>query len=322
LLCREKLRQNKDVANTNVNSEFVERYQMELDRDPRSRVFAPLAEAYRKMGLLDEAKRICRFGTEAHPDFAGGHVAYAKVLLDLKAPAEALSHLEKATKLSPDNLLAHNLLGETLIQLRRPKDALKAFKMVLFLDPENARAKQAVKKWEFLTADEYPDEVFAMKPIFEAPLKPDEAERDLDDELEDLLTEDDSAAGRDARLDLQQRHARALERAVSLADAFTVRNDLEAALKVLEDARRLLGPMDDIERRHKIITKRLDVLDTSDDADDGVEDDSLVASAASASGESLHELPFEPIELRPERKREILETLLRRINTRRPSSVG
>src|SRR5882757_1022853 len=123
-----------------VNSEFVERYQLELAKNPRSRVFASLAEAYRKMGLIDEAKRICRFGTEAHPDFAGGHVAYAKVLLDLKAPAEALTHLEKATKLSPDNLLAHNLLGETLIQLRRPKDALKAFKMVLFLDPENTRA--------------------------------------------------------------------------------------------------------------------------------------------------------------------------------------
>lgn len=310
------------MANTNVNSEFVERYQMELDRDPRSRVFAPLAEAYRKMGLLDEAKRICRFGTEAHPDFAGGHVAYAKVLLDLKAPAEALVHLEKATKLSPDNLLAHNLLGETLIQLRRPKDALKAFKMVLFLDPENARAKQAVKKWEFLTADEYSDDVFAMKPIFEAPLKADEAERDLDDELEDLLTEDDSAGGRDARLDLQQRHARALERAVSLADAFTVRNDLEAALKVLEDARRLLGPMDDIERRHKIITKRLDVL-TNEVTGDEAEDDSVASSASvSASGEPPHELPFEPLELRTDRKREILETLLRRINTRRQPSPG
>ena len=40
----------------NVNPEFVERYQLELARDPRSRVFAALSEAYRKMGLLDEAK--------------------------------------------------------------------------------------------------------------------------------------------------------------------------------------------------------------------------------------------------------------------------
>lgn len=277
---------------------------MELEKDPRSRVFAALAEAYRKMGLLEEARRICRFGTEAHPDFAGGHVAYAKVLLDLKAPAEALPHLEKATKLSPDNLLAHNLLGETLIALRRPKDALKAFKMVLFLDPENARAREAVKKWEFLTADEYSEDVFAMKPIFQAPLNANEdAERDLDDELEDLLTES-GADGPTSRLDLQQRHAKALERAVSLADAFTVRNDLEAALKVLEDARRLLGPMDEIERRHRLITKRIELLET-DDALDAVEPP------------APRELAFNPPSLKTERKREILETLLRRINDRR-----
>ena len=310
-----------------MNPEFVERYQLELSKDPRSRVFAPLSEAYRKMGLLDEAKRICRFGTEAHPDFAGGHVAYAKVLLELKAPTEALPHLEKAAKLSPDNLLAHNLLGETLIQLRRPKDALKAFKMVLFLDPENTRAKQAVKKWEFLTADEYSDDVFAMTPVFPGPSFPGAAkagdnqgaERDLDDELEDLLTEPGVAmvAGTprtDSRLDLQQRHARALERAVSLADAFTVRNDLDAALKVLEDARRLLGPMDDIERRHKMITKRLEVY-----------------AAESAGAEYEHDLDETPVQQMPPppeiafdlptlangRKRQILETLLHRINNRR-----
>ncbi|RYZ63286.1 MAG: tetratricopeptide repeat protein, partial [Proteobacteria bacterium] len=169
-----------------INPEFVERYQLELNKNPRSRVFAPLAEAYRKMGLLEEAKRICRFGTQAHPDFAGGHVAYAKVLLDLKNPGEALKHLEAAAKLSPDNLLAHNLLGETLIEVRRPKEALKAFKMVLFLDPDNARATQAVRKWEFLTADEYSEDVFAMKPIFKDESAKDEA---VDEELQDLLTE-------------------------------------------------------------------------------------------------------------------------------------
>ena len=291
---------------------------MELSRDPRSRVFAPLSEAYRKMGLLDEAKRICRFGTEAHPDFAGGHVAFAKVLLDLKAPAEALPHLEKASKLSPDNLLAHNLLGETLILLRRPKEALKAFKMVLFLDPENSRAKQAVKKWEFLTADEYSDDVFAMRPIFEKPSESNPAERAVDSELEELLTEDVVSDAPHARLDLQQRHARALERAVSLADAFTVRNDLEAAVKVLEDARRLLGPMDEIERRRQRLAKRLEAFQVDDGHGDALEQ----SSGQVADTPSLRELEFDPPRLRAARKREILESLLRRINTRRPVALG
>lgn len=304
------------MAKQSVNPEFVERYQLELSRNPRSRVFAALAEAYRKMGLLEEAKRICRFGCQAHPDFAGGHVAYAKVLLDLKALPEALTHLEAAARLSPDNLLAHTLMGETLIELRRPKDALKAFKMVLFLDPENARANQAVRKWEFLTADEYGQDVFSMKPIFQ---EPSEKENKADDELDELMTQAgidpaklEAATPKDSRsesrLDLQARHQRALERAVSLADAFTVRNDLHAALQVLEDARRLLGPMGEIENRYRLLNKRLEIIgdESEDDADDELE---------SPSFETKDEVELPKTET-PSRRAK-LEMLLRRINDRR-----
>ena len=61
-----------------VNPEFVERYQIEFEKNPRSRIFAPLAEAYRQMGLIDEALKVCANGVQNHPDFAGGRVAYAR----------------------------------------------------------------------------------------------------------------------------------------------------------------------------------------------------------------------------------------------------
>lgn len=311
-----------------INPEFVERYQLELNKNPRSRVFAPLSEAYRKMGLLEEARRICRFGTQANPDFAGGHVAYSKILLEMKAPADALKHLEAAAKLSPDNLLAHTLLGETLIELRKPKEALKAFKMVLFLDPDNERATQAVRKWEFLTADEYGEDVFTMKPLFD---KKDavEAESEIDNELQDLLTESghpSSGNVSDMRMDLQRRHQRALERALSLADAFTVRNDLHAAVKVIVDAERLLGPMPDLESRARLLRKRLEVLSESDDADDSDEsgdDEHEIDDASDAyriDTSDYLELPDDPDAAPPlaaTRKREVLESLLRRISARR-----
>lgn len=301
----------------NINPEFVERYQLELQKNPRSRVFAPLAEAYRKMGLLEEAQRICVRGTQFHPDFAGGHVAFAKVLIEIKDPAQALGHLEQATRLSPDNILAHSLMGETLLELRRPKDALKAFKMVLFLNPDDAKAQAAVRKWEFLTADEYDEPLFEMKPEFQAVAIEDLKARNLDEELESLLTEDlptmeAKAAGvPESRLDLAQRHARALDRALSLADAFTVRNDLEAALKVVEDARRLLGSNPELERRAGLLARRLQVLqDTEDDSD---QETRIEATRQS-------DFPLE-LELTPEpasdSKRARLEMLLRRISERR-----
>lgn len=48
--------------------EYIRRYQ----EDPTSRVFAPLAEAYRRLGRVDEAIDICLEGLKHHPEFPGG----------------------------------------------------------------------------------------------------------------------------------------------------------------------------------------------------------------------------------------------------------
>jgi tetratricopeptide (TPR) repeat protein len=303
-----------------VNPEFVERYQIEYQKNPASKVFAPLAEAYRKMGLIEEAHRISKIGVKTHPHFAGGRVAYAKVLIDLKQFEEGLAQLDQAVQLSPDNLLAHSLMGEALLQLRRPKDALKAFKMVLFLNPHDEKAREAVKKWEFLTADEFENEAFAMKPVFRIESKDLHRSRnygsgenfaDANDALAAALEDipsllfaepesrDDSedSPPTNTRLALAQQHSRALERAISLADALTVRNDLNSALEVLSQARQLLGHMPEIEKRYELLTKRLEVFEQSEP-----------------------DLPSDSKPLaRTERHRRIkvLQNLLQRINERR-----
>lgn len=300
-----------------INSEFIERYQLELQRNPRSRVFAALAEAYRKLGLLDEARRICVRGTEYHPDFAGGHVAAAKVLIDLKEHAEALKHLEQAARLSPDNILAHSLMGETLLELRRPKEALKAFKMVLFLNPAEPKAQAAVRKWEFLTADEYEDPLFAMKPAIEpVPLEEVSKKIRLDKELESLLTENPLTKADELEFDRKQRHAKALDRALSLADAFTIRNDLDSAMDVIEEAARLLGRNAELTKRATLLAKRMQLL-----AEAGSDSDS--------DDEEIQEPPSMYLDLPPETeldrrldprvmsKRRKLERLLQRISQRR-----
>jgi|GEM_PF-1073642 len=232
-----------------ISPEFLERYQIELQKNPRSRVFAPLSEAYRKMGLTQEALRICRSGVGANPDFSGGLVAYAKVLIETASLQEALSLLRRATTLSPDNLLAHSLMGDALLEMRQPKEALKAFKMVLFLNPEDEKAKSTVKKWEFLTADEFADEEFAMRPLFE------------------------SQAG------TSRSRVKELERALSLADAFTVRNDLAAAHETLERAEKTLGTSTEITNRLAMLARRTQVVAV----------DATDANRAEASEKSLQD---------------------------------
>ncbi len=221
-----------------VNSEFIERYQLELEKNPQSKVFAPLAEAYRKMGLLDEAYRICSRGVHLHPDFVSGRVAFAKILIEKKTYEPALTQLEKVVQTSPDNILAHALMGESLMELRRPKDALKSYKMVLFLNPNDEKALAVVRKWEFLTADEYEAALFAIQDP-----KPMQAKSP-----EPAAPSDEAAV-------------REIERALSLADAYLVRNDLEHAVKVLKDAKARLGPVKEINHRLGLLARRVKVFD-------------------------------------------------------------
>src|SRR6185437_2914404 len=95
-----------------INPEFVERYQQLYEADPKSRIFAPLAEAYRKMGLLKEAREVAEAGVGHNPQFAGGRVALGRIFCDLGLIKEATRELKKATELAPENVLAHQVLGE------------------------------------------------------------------------------------------------------------------------------------------------------------------------------------------------------------------
>lgn len=232
---------------TEINPVLVEKYQLILQSDPRAKVFAPLAEAYRKMGLIDEGIQVCLKGLGHNPDFASGRVALGRLYLEKGNLALAAEELQKAVDLSPENLLAQGLLGETYLKLRRPKEALGAYKMLLFLNPHDEKAQGLIRKLESLTADEYDDDVFAMTKLRSA------AERvgHLEVEIAEPLKPQTADLN-------QQRQRRDLERFVSLADAFLVRNDFDRARETLMEAERAHGSQPDITRRLTLLNQRFD----------------------------------------------------------------
>src|SRR3989442_143106 len=120
-------------------SSFVERYQLLYEKDPNSKVFAPLAEAYRRMGLIDEAIDLAQKGVQKHPHFASGRVALGKCLAQKGEYKKAVEQLRAAVEVSPENLLAHQILAECLSKLNKPIEALNAYKMALFLNPNDAK---------------------------------------------------------------------------------------------------------------------------------------------------------------------------------------
>lgn len=224
---------------SNINLEFIERYQKLFEKDPKSKVFAPLGEAYRKLGMIDEAVAILEAGVKLHPHFSSGRVAYAKVLIDQKEFQKAADQLLAATDLSPENILAQKLLGECFIQIKNLKGALKAYKMVLFLNPNDAQAQMHIKKLESLTADEYEEDIFEMKP-----LKADIALKNTANTVGNV------APGAYKHLQL--------ERVLSLTDAFIARMDFERALETIESSENLIGTHREFDKRKQFISARLE----------------------------------------------------------------
>jgi tetratricopeptide (TPR) repeat protein len=129
-------------------SSFVERYQLIYEKDPTSKVFAPLAEAYRRMGLLDEAIDLAERGVKRHPNFASGRVALGKCFAQRGEYLKAVEQLQVAVDLSPENLLGHQLIADCYQKLKKLPEALNAYKMVLFLNPDDVKSAAKVKEIE------------------------------------------------------------------------------------------------------------------------------------------------------------------------------
>jgi tetratricopeptide (TPR) repeat protein len=124
--------------------EYLKRFQ----EDPTSRVFAPLAESYRKAGLIDEAIQIAREGLGIHPNFVGGRVALARALFDKKLYSEVIDELVQVVEDVPDNLVAQRLIAESYLMSGRIAEALSAYKMLLYFSPTDEETAKMVQELE------------------------------------------------------------------------------------------------------------------------------------------------------------------------------
>lgn len=144
-----------------LSEKVIEEYQLILMREPAAKVFAPLAETYRKMGLLQQALEICQRGVKYNPEYPSGLVALGKILFEMKRYEEASQIFKQAVALKSDNILAHKLNALCLIKLNNYTDALKSYKYILFLSPDDETAQKFINNWEYLEAQSYSERTFS-----------------------------------------------------------------------------------------------------------------------------------------------------------------
>lgn len=123
---------------------YLKKYQ----DNPESKVFAPLAEAYRKAGLLDEALDVVREGLRIHPRFVGGRVAHARILFDKMLYKDVISELLPIVEDIPDNIIAQRLLAESSLVVGDTVGALRAYKMLLYFLPQDVELSRIVQELE------------------------------------------------------------------------------------------------------------------------------------------------------------------------------
>lgn len=120
--------------------EDIEKLREKVARDSNSKLFVPLADEYRKMGMVDEAITVLIQGIEAQPNHMSARVALGKTYLEKSMLPEARDEFEKVVTAIPDNLFAHKKLAEVYRELGKYKKSVEQYNEVIKLNPKDEDA--------------------------------------------------------------------------------------------------------------------------------------------------------------------------------------
>lgn len=124
------------------------KYQAEYEKNPHSRVFAPLAEMYRKVGMSDRAMEILSAGIRQHPTYVLGYLGMANCYFDIQQFSLAYNTLKPFIENNRDNLKLQRLYGDICVSLDKKEEALDTFKYLLFMTPKEKELAEIVSKLE------------------------------------------------------------------------------------------------------------------------------------------------------------------------------
>jgi tetratricopeptide (TPR) repeat protein len=153
--------------------EDIERLKEKIGKDPNSKLFVPLAEEYKKAGMLDEAIEVLVNGLEIQPGYLSARVSLGKIFIDRGLMHEAQAEFEKVIGAIPDNLYAHKKLAEIYRDLGEKDKSIREFKTVLKLNPMDEWAAASLSEIEQVPLEAHPtqEEAASFEP---GPLKAEE----------------------------------------------------------------------------------------------------------------------------------------------------
>ncbi|HYA87562.1 MAG TPA: tetratricopeptide repeat protein [Nitrospirota bacterium] len=119
-----------------------------ISKDPKSKLFVPLAEEYKKIGDIEMAIHVLSEGLKINPGYVTARSFLGRLLLEQGNFAAAQAEFEEVVKAIPDNLLAHRKLGDLNLLQKRHEEALKHYKIVRTLNPGDAEIASVISNIE------------------------------------------------------------------------------------------------------------------------------------------------------------------------------
>ena len=124
----------------------IEKLERRYAENPKGRNFAPLADAYRKAGQLDQAIELCKNGLDRHPDYVSAYIVYGRCLVDKKDDTGADEVFHKVLSLDPENIIGLRVLAEIAERNSRFDQAVEWLSHLLNADPMNGDAAEALAR--------------------------------------------------------------------------------------------------------------------------------------------------------------------------------
>ena len=128
---------------------MIDELEDRLNDNPKSLLFARLADFYLKSGRIDDAIHLCRQGIKYNPSYVAGHFIMGKALIAAGDHEKAESSFKKVISHDRQYLAAHKLLGDIMARMGWENKAAVHYRDLLQIDPMEEEAREMLRSFSF-----------------------------------------------------------------------------------------------------------------------------------------------------------------------------
>jgi len=121
---------------------LIEKYKKMYRENPDSKVFAPLADFYRKKGKQNKALVILKEGIKKYPRYILGYLGLANCYFDLGKYELAYDTIKPLVNNNRENIKLQKLFARICERTNRSYEAMETYKYIQFLDPKDEQASK------------------------------------------------------------------------------------------------------------------------------------------------------------------------------------